>query len=67
MPSFGYPLLRFDEDEEDQSPNKWNYIKSKMNPLKDMVNKQKKADNAFDIILKSFTYVRKNIIFKINL
>lgn len=40
MPSFGYPLIKYDDDESVQhSPNRWYYIKNKMNPLKDMVNK----------------------------
>ena len=59
VPAFGYPMLRYDEDEEHQSPSKWHQIKNQLSPLKNLMSKHKKTDDAFDIIMKSFTYGRR--------
>jgi 3'-phosphoadenosine 5'-phosphosulfate sulfotransferase (PAPS reductase)/FAD synthetase len=59
-PTFGFPLLNFENDEEDE--NKWCTIRRKLNPLKEMMHKNKKNDDAFDIIFKSFTYVLDIIV-----
>ena len=35
MPAFGYPLLRYDLDEEEGSPNNWKAVRRKLSPLKE--------------------------------
>jgi hypothetical protein len=62
MMNYNEHILQIDENDDDPSlhqSNRWNSIKNKMNPLKEMMKKHKRTEDAFDMIFKSFTYGRK--------
>jgi len=55
-PAFGFPPIDFSERAHTQ---KWKMIQRKLNPLKETLTKQKKNEDAFLHIWRSFTYGKR--------